>query len=97
MQQDDGLWVIRSIGNRSILVVQGVPEDGATFIGTGTSAFELMKKIPIVVACICSLPDYSIYFPGFNADMSGDPTPGTPVELRARWNAANQVWGFRRA
>ena len=69
-----------------------------------------MEKIPVIVGtlrdpplvtCIFSLPDYSIYVPGspFNAEVSGDgnPTPGTPVELRVHWNGANQAWRFQPA
>ena len=69
-----------------------------------------MKKIQVIIGRfrnppqverVFSLPDYSIFVPNspLNTDVSGDgnPATGVPVELKAFWNNANQVWRFQPA
>ena len=79
------------------LLSKGYPKTAPNSLGPGhrrSGRFELMKEIPIIigtltspqVACICSLSDYSTYFPG---SMPTRLVTVTPPPRNSRWTPAS--------
>ncbi|KAI6127663.1 carbohydrate-binding module family 13 protein, partial [Pisolithus croceorrhizus] len=89
-RQYNGNYLIKSVGSKLYLNIEGEPRNGARVVAKSTRFEWRVEDQPGFRQAI------RLFVPGTNqnVDLSdhGNPVPGTPVTVWEKWHGEHQVW-----